>query len=215
MWTESALSVLQRYTERLDHEQQLFRSTEFKDFNQHRDKLLLAVGREAADLLHDLIIARKAKCIVELGTSYGYSTLFLANAARHTGGRVITFELADYKQAFARESLSEAGLAEFVDWRLGDAVALLKETPGPFDFVFVDLWKDLYIPCFEQFYPKLANNALIAADNILEPAAHRPDTAKYQAAVRSKKDIESVLLPVGNGIELSCVWRNEHQEKQA
>lgn len=207
MWTEAALNVLEHYTARIASEEQLMREVEIEDFMQRRDEFLLPVGREVADFLHALIIARGATQIIELGTSYGYSTLFLANAARHTGGRVITCELEDYKQASARASLEEAGLAEFVDFRLGDAVTLLEETPGPFDFVLVDLWKDLYIPCFERFYPKLTNNALIAADNILHPPTHRENMNAYRSAVRARPDIESVLLPVGSGIELSCVWR--------
>ena len=73
--------------------------------------------------LHALVLARKPKRILELGTSYGYSTLFLADAAKAVGAAVVTMELADYKQAYAKDRLTDAGLADVVDFRCGDAVA--------------------------------------------------------------------------------------------
>jgi len=213
MWSKAALDVLGTFHQRMAEEEVLMRDVDPKDLPQRRNEFLLSVGPEVGHLLHALIVARKATRIIELGTSYGYSTLFLADAARRTGGRVTTFELADYKQASAQESLRKAGLSEYVDWQLGDAVSLLELIPGPIDFVLVDLWKDLYIPCLERFYPKLSDQALIAADNMLEPKFFRRDAAAYQAAVRAKADIQSVLLPVGSGIELSCVWRQNSTEE--
>ena len=66
-------------------------------------------------------------------------------------------DLADYKQAEARANIERAGLADVVDFRLGDAVALIQADPGPFDLVLLDIWKDLYVPCLEAFYPKLSD----------------------------------------------------------
>jgi predicted O-methyltransferase YrrM len=200
-------AVLARYNARIEKEDELWRTLPREELRRRRDELLLAVGEESGRFLHALAVARGAKTIIELGTSYGYSTLFLADAARRTGGKVVTFDLAAQKQAFARSQLEEAGLARFVEWRLGDAVELLQATPGPFDFVLLDIWKDLYVPCFEAFHPKLSQNAVIAADNMLFPEAVRPDAEKYRSAVRAKGDLESVLLPIGSGVELSCVWR--------
>ena len=158
--------------------------------------------------LHSLIIARRAKRIIEIGTSYGYSTLFLADAARVTGGRVFTLELSGSKQAHARAQLEKAGVADSVTWLQGDALELLGKIDAPIDFVLLDLWKELYIPCLERFLPKLANNAVIAADNMLEPKIVRPEAEKYRAAVRAVPWLQSVLLPIGQGIELSCAWRS-------
>jgi len=213
MWSKAALEVLGKFHQRMAEEEVLMRDVDPKDLPQRRNEFLLSVGPEVGHLLHALIVARKATRIIELGTSYGYSTLFLAEAARRTGGKVTTFDVAEYKQASARESLEQAGLGQYVEWRLGDAVSLLEQTAGPFDFVLLDLWKDLYIPCLERFYPKLSDQALIAADNMLEPIFFRRDAALYQAAVRAKPDIQSMLLPVGSGIELSCVWRQNSGEE--
>ena len=91
-----------------------------------------------------------------------------------------------------------------MQWELGDAVELLADQPGPVDFVLLDLWKDLYIPCLDVFYPILAPNGVIVADNMLYPEFNRPEAAAYRAAVRAKPDMQAVLLPIGQGIDLAC-----------
>ena len=171
-----------------------------------RDEFLLPVGPDVGWFLHALILARKPRRILELGTSYGYSTLFLADAARAVGAQVVTMELADYKQAHAREQLTEAGLADVVDFRLGDAVAMTREDPGTFDFALLDIWKELYLPCFEALYPKLEEEGMICADNMIEPAMARPEVRLYRAAVQAKADLQTALLPIGQGVELTVRW---------
>ncbi|WP_310532162.1 class I SAM-dependent methyltransferase [Novosphingobium sp.] len=171
-----------------------------------RDEFLLPVGKEVGALLHALIVARRPRRVLEFGTSYGYSTLFLADAAKMVGAEVVTMELADYKQAFAREQLNEAGLADVVDFRCGDALELLAADPGPWDFVLLDIWKELYLPCLEAVYPKLSEEGVIASDNIIDPAMWREDVRRFRAALHAKPDLQSVLLPVGSGIELSVKW---------
>ena len=171
-----------------------------------RDEFLLPVGAEVGAFLHALILAKRPARILELGTSYGYSTLFLADAAKAVGATVITMELADYKQEYARAELEKAGLAEVVEWRCGDAVALIEADSGPFDFVLLDIWKELYTPCLEAVYPKLSDEAIIAADNMISPEIARPDVRVYRAAVRAKHDLQTTLLPIGQGIELSVKW---------
>lgn len=203
------LNVLARYNARIEAEATKGAAMQPREMMARRDEFLLPVGEDAARFLHALIVARRAKRIIELGTSYGYSTLFLADAARQTGGKVTTYELAADKQAYAREQLQAAGLAAHVEWRCGDAVALLAEEPVGIDFVLVDLWKELYVPCFEALYPKLTENAVIAADNMLEPKIARPEAELYRAAVRTKPDLHTMLLPIGSGIELSCLWRRD------
>jgi len=179
---------------------------------QLRDEFLLPVGPEVGAFLHALIIARQPKRILELGTSYGYSTLFMADAARAVGATVVTMELADWKQAHAREQMAAAGLSEVVDFRLGDAVAMIEADEGPFDFVLLDIWKDLYLPCFNAFYPKLSDEAIIAADNMIYPPQAREDVRTYRAAVRAKADLQTTLLPIGSGIELSVKWSAESEK---
>lgn len=206
MWTEQGKAVLDEYRARKAREDRLFEEISRDDMLSRRDEFLLSVGEDVAFFLHDLVTASGAQRIVELGTSYGFSTLFLANAARLTGGQVITIDVADYKQASARESLSRAGLGEHVEWRLGDALEILAELEGPIDFVLLDIWKDLYIPCFEAFYPRLAHRALVAADNMIYPEIYWEAGREYQSRVLAKPDMQSLLLAIGHGIELSTRW---------
>ena len=170
----------------------------------HRDQLLLPVGEEVAELCVDLIVGLRAQVIVELGSSFGFSTLYLAEAARRTGGRLYSYEIHPAKQEHARAQLAAADLDQYVEWRLGDAVGLLATQPGPIDFVLLDLWKDLYVPCLDAFYPNLATGGVILADNMLYPERSRANAALYRTAVRARSDIEAVLLPIGQGIDLAC-----------
>lgn len=200
-------AVLADYNARAARESSVMSNTARQDLLTIRDQLLLHVGEDVARVLHSLIVARRAKRILEIGTSYGYSTLFLADAARVTGGRVITLELSESKLAYARAQLERAKLADSVEWLQGDALQILERIEGPFDFVLLDLWKEFYVPCLERFLPKLAENGIIAADNMLEPKVARPEAEAYRAAVRDVPWLHSVLLPIGQGVEVSCAWR--------
>lgn len=198
--------VLDEYEARSAEETKRWNALEWKDFVQERDKFLLAVGPATGRLINLLVKEAEARVILEVGTSYGYSTVWLAEAARATGGQVITLELHAQKQNYAREQLAQAGLAGLVDFKLGDARESLTKLDTAIDFVLLDLWKDLYVPCFDLFYPKLSPGALVVADNMLFPESARAHAADYRRHVRSKPDIQSLLLRVGSGLELSrCI----------
>src|SRR6187431_569280 len=167
------------------------------------DDLLLSVGREAGILLYLLATGAQSKRILELGSSYGYSTVWLGAAARATGGKVQSLELKEFKIEHARQALTRAGLSTRVEFHAGDCLDTLKELPGPFDFVLLDVWKDLYLPCFELIHPKLSPGGIIAADNMLLPESVRQQAEAYRARVRAAGDMDSVLIQVGNGIEIS------------
>jgi predicted O-methyltransferase YrrM len=196
--------VLAGYQKRLADEHLKVRGMPDSELYARRDEFLLSVGEEVAALLKDLVIGLGAQTIVELGTSYGFSTLFLAAAAQRTGGKVFTYELSAAKQAYAQQQIAGAGLSDCVEWRLGNAKDLLPSQAGPVHFVLMDLWKDLYVPCFDALYPKLAPNGVIVADNMLSPASARAHGAEFRAAVRAKPDMQAVLLPIGQGIDVSC-----------
>jgi predicted O-methyltransferase YrrM len=197
------LEVLAEYEKRgaEEHKRQLQDGLE--KWLDQRDEFLISVGPATGQLLNILAKSIQAKTIVELGTSYGYSTVWLAEAARANGGKLISLDKADYKQAYAKERIARAGLTAYVEFRLGDALQTLATLKGPFDFVLVDLWKELYVPCLELFYPKLAPGAFIAADNMIYPDVYRENALEYRKLVRSRPKIDSVLLPVGSGVELS------------
>jgi predicted O-methyltransferase YrrM len=194
---------MSEYESRAEAERQFIRAHQTQDIMLRVDDLLLPVGSATASLMSTLIKESRARAILEVGTSYGYSTVWLAEAARATGGKVTTLELHPRKVEYARAQIAKAGLKDFVDFRLGDALSMLKPLPGPFEFVLIDLWKNFYVASFDLIYPKLAEGALIVADNMLYPEESRADANAYRERVRASKDMTSVLLPVGSGIELS------------
>lgn len=196
-------AVFELYAVRAAQEQELWAKARRGEISVTRDDMLLAVGPATGALLNQLIKSEGAKHILEIGTSYGYSTVWLAEAARETGGRVTTLDIAPAKQAYADDMITKAGLADFVEFRSGDATQLIPEIAEGVDFVLLDLWKDLYVPCLELFLPKLKAGAMVAADNMIQPADSRPEAEAYRAAVRSKPDVSTILLRVGSGVELS------------
>lgn len=104
--------------------------------------------------------------IVEFGSSFGISTLYLAAAAKDTGGRVTGTEMEASKAEKARANLEEAGLADYAEIRVGDALETLKDLDGPVDLLFLDGWKDLYVPVAKLMEPKLRPGSLLLADNV-------------------------------------------------
>ena len=170
------------------------------------DKLAFAyipVSRDVGTLLYSLARACNARRVVELGTSHGLSTIHLAAAVRDNGGgEVITTEIEAAKAARATENLRAAGLLDLVDLRRGDARETLRELSGPVDLLFLDGWKDLYLPIFELVAPRLRVGAMVVADDV----DMLPDAmADYLRHVRTSPKLVSTHLVIGDGLELSVV----------
>jgi len=126
----------------------------------------LNVPASDGKILYDLIIKNRYKKALEIGTSTGHSTIFIAWALSKTGGKVITIEIDRdrYRQALA--NFKEAGVSDYIDARLADAHTLVKELQGPFDFVFCDADKEWYNKYFIDVYPKLLTGGCYAAHNV-------------------------------------------------
>jgi predicted O-methyltransferase YrrM len=199
---EAVTRVLGEYDARIADETRQWRSVGTSELRRRRDEFLLPIGPDTAQMLHTLIRSAKARSILELGTSYGYSTVWLADAARATDGKATSLEVADYKAEYARNALARARLSDRVDIRVGSALETLPHLQGPFDFVLIDLWKDLYVACLDLVYPKLIQGAFVVADNMIFPPEARADAERYQHRVR-ELEFDSVFLSIGSGIEVS------------
>ncbi len=195
--------VIEDYEARAQRDEALWNSLTEREIRQRLDEFLLPVGRAAATLMNLIIKEGETRRILEVGSSYGYSTTWLAEAARAVGGKVVSLELRAAKVEYARAQLARAQLESWVEFRIGDALDSLGQLPGPFDFVLIDLWKDLYVPVFERLYPKLAPGAIIVADNMLQPEGARVHARAYRERVHAAAEMSSVLLGVGNGLEVS------------
>jgi predicted O-methyltransferase YrrM len=165
-----------------------------------RSRRMLNITPDTGRLLWILVCQARAARILEVGTSNAYSTIWLADAARETGGRVTTLEANPDKIAQAQENLQRAGLLDRVDVKPGRAAATLADLPGPFDLVFLDADRPSYATYLELVLPKLRVGGLLVADNVV---SHAAELAGYLAAVRSHPGLLSVTVPVGNGEELT------------
>ena len=166
---------------------------------EHSRKLL-NLEPDTAQLVSILARSSGARRLLEIGTSNGYSTIWLAASIGPKGGRVTSIDRSPEKQALARENLSKAGLLEYVDLRCGDATEVVATLPGPFDFVFFDADRKSAPDQLTLLLPKLAPVALILADNVL---SHPAEIADYLAVVQSLKRLQHVVVPVGKGLSIA------------
>jgi len=137
--------------------------------------------------------------MVEIGTSAGYSALWLALACRETGRRLTTFEILPEKVALARETFTVAGVDGLVDLVEGDAVELLAGV-GPIGFCFLDAEKEVYAEVYEMVVARLVPGGLLVADNVISHADTLQPLVDHAMA---DPRVDAVVVPIGLG-ELVC-----------
>lgn len=167
---------------------------------QVRSKKMLNLEPDTAHLLSMLVRSGRRTRLLEIGTSNGYSTIWLAWAAQAVGGRVISIDREAHKQALADANLRRAHLREVVDLRCGDASEIVAGLPGPFDFVFFDADRRSAPSQLALLVPKLTPDALVLADNVL---SHPDEIAGYLAALRELPEFDHMVVPVGKGLSLA------------
>jgi predicted O-methyltransferase YrrM len=165
-----------------------------------RPRRMLNITPDTGRLLWILARSLRATRILEVGTSNAYSTIWLADAARATGGRVTTLERDPNKVRLARENLERAGVARWVDVREGPAAETLAALPGPFDLVFLDADRASYRTYLELAVPRLVPGGLLVADNVV---SHASELENFLARVKAHPALLSVTVPVGKGEEIA------------
>ena len=170
------------------------------DANRFMADKLVALEPVKAEFCHLVCRSLKATRVVEVGASFGVSTLYLASAVRENGGgEVITTEYEPGKIAAARANYETAGLADLIDLREGDLRETLKVIEGPVDFVLMDIWTEMALPALELIAPHLRPGAVVVADN----------TAQFRHAYRHffefvedpKNGLTTMTLPFEGGLE--------------
>ena len=181
-----------------------FTEDEIRDFR--RDKLV-ALDRDKAELCYQLCRATDARRIVEIGTSLGVSTLYLAAAVRDNvraaggDGVVIGTEYEPNKASAARAHFEQAGLSRFIELREGDLRETLLQIDGPVDFMLVDIWIAMARPALELVAPHLKRGAIVVCDNT---ERYRDEYADYFAFLANPANgFRTMTLPFDGGFELS------------
>ncbi len=153
-------------------------------------------------LLYDIIIKNRYKSALEIGTSTGHSSIWIAWALSKTGGKLITIEIDEYRYKEALKNIKEAGLENYIDARLADAHELVKKLPGPFDFVFSDADKNWYKNYFIDIDPKLIVNGCYTSHNVSENR-HSVTPSSYLNFLKSLPNYETTVNEEGAGMSIS------------
>ena len=161
----------------------------------------LAVGPDSGRLLFALVAPNAGCEVLEIGGSRGYSTMWLASAARILGGRVVTLEQETGKIEAWRRNIADAGLEEWAELVEGDAKEILPELEDGFDVVFLDAWKDDYELLFGLARTKLDPGGIVVADNVTTSST----VEAYAAARQADPTLVSVTVPIGHGLEVTTV----------
>ena len=161
----------------------------------------LAVGPDSGRLLFALVAPNAGCEVLEIGSSHGYSTVWLASAARILGGRVVTLEQDTGKIEVWRRNIADAGLEEWAELVEGDAKETLPELEDGFDVVFLDAWKDDYELLFGLARTKLDPGGIVVADNVTTSST----VEAYAAARQADPTLVSVTVPIGHGLEVTTV----------
>jgi predicted O-methyltransferase YrrM len=169
---------------------------------QREDRLqrLRNVEPETAELLGVLVRAMSATRVLEVGTSNGYSTIWLADAAEAVGGTVISLEIEPDRTAQAASNLTEAGVKAFVDLRTQDAAeALASFADDAFDLIFLDAERAEYSRYWPELIRVLRRRGLLVVDNTL---SHAKELVEFSELVYASPEVTSTLLTVGAGVML-------------
>jgi predicted O-methyltransferase YrrM len=168
--------------------------------HQDRQLRLRNLEPETGALLHLLVRALRARDVLELGTSNGYSTIWLAEAAARNGGRVTSVEVDPERTAQAAKNLARARLAEVVDLHIGDAATVLRDTPaGSVDVVFLDADRPEYPNYWDDLRRVLRRPGLVACDNAV---SHAEQMAPFKALVEADDGAITALDETGAGVLL-------------
>jgi predicted O-methyltransferase YrrM len=169
---------------------------------RHHDRLARwrNVEPETGELLGVLVRTKHAPAVLEIGTSNGYSTIWLADAAEATGGRVVTLEIEPARTALARKNLTHAGLEDRVELRTEDAGQALRSLPsGSFDIVFLDAERPAYTGYWPDLVRILAPGGLLAVDNVI---SHAAEVGDFRRLVEDDERVSAALVPIGAGVLL-------------
>lgn len=164
-----------------------------------RVERLRQIPPETGRFLAVIAAAAPRGTFVEIGTSAGYSTLFLALARKIVGARLVTFEISEQRGLMAQETFSQAGVSDSIELVVGDARNKLNSL-SDISFCFLDAEKDVYLECYEMVVPKMVTGGLLVADNVI---SHADQLKPFVDRALADSRVDAVVVPIGRG-ELLC-----------
>jgi len=161
----------------------------------------MSVGALEGAFLRFLVAMTQPKRVLEIGVFTGWSSIEMARALP-PGGSIVACDVNEETTAIARRYAEESGVADRIDYRVGDAFETIASLDGPFDLVFIDAWKPDYAAYYDAVLPKLANDGVILADNTLSALAGNEGIATFNEHVMADGRVECVLVPIRDGVTL-------------
>jgi predicted O-methyltransferase YrrM len=176
---------------------------------EDRRERLRNVEPETAGMLALLLRTTEARRVLEIGTSNGYSTLWLADAASDTDGKVTTIEFDAPRAEMARKNFARAGLMDRIELRCEDAAQSLRESSDDaWDFVFLDAERSQYVRYWNDLVRALRPLGMLAVDNVV---SHADEVADFRALVERREGVVSALVPIGAGVLLVTKTANRRK----
>ena len=174
---------------------------------------MLAITKETGELLNMLLRLKKAKNVLEVGMSTGYSTIWCAEAILEQSGKIITIEQNQKKINRALNNFQKAGIVEVISIKKGLAIHILKELNLKkeyqkfFDFVLIDADKENIIEYFDLILPMVSVGGVIMTDNMLYPEKYKSDMENFSKHIKENQDLRTITSPIGNGEEITIKLR--------
>ena len=169
------------------------------------DERMLAITKETGELLNMLIRLKKAKNMLEVGMSAGYSTIWCAEAIIENDGRIVTIEQNAKKIKRAKENFQDANVSEHITIQEGSAMQILRELSlkeeykAFFDFVLIDADKENVIEYFDTILSMVSIGGVIVTDNMRYPEKYREGMKKYSSHIQANQKVRTITSPIGNG----------------
>jgi len=192
--------------EKLEEQSTLEKS---RQINVAPEDRMLAITKETGELLNMILRLKKAKNMLEVGTSSGYSTMWCAEAIREQSGKIITIEQNPNKIKRAKENFQQAGIADAIIVKEGFAMQILgelnlqKEYEDFFDFVLIDADKENVIEYFDLILPLVSAGGVIITDNMLYPEKYRQEMKNFSDYLKENQKLRTITTPIGNGEEIT------------
>ena len=157
------------------------------------------ISHQTGNFISMLIKSAKIKNVLELGTSNGYSALWIADALKSTKGHLTTIEFWEKRQCLAREYIANCGLSDYVTFKIGQAIDVIRDElqNETYDLVFMDANKGEYLSLFQEFHHLVKKGGIILADNVL---SHAKKVAPFIDAITTCKEYQAQVLDLPDGL---------------